>query len=502
MAINASHIVQINPRLLEPGGRDLEFNGLILTKNNTIPTGDSLVLPFGDPDSVGDYLGLESDEFRLASIYFMGYTNSFRKPRALYIARRLDADAAPFIRGGAISQTVAQLRTIADGTLDLTLGTHTGSLTGINFSTISSFSDAATILQTAIHTNEEGGADWTGATVTYSSLFRAFTITGGQAGEDLVVDYATGTVADALNLTRAGGAILSEGASALTEDEQMEAVIGITSNWVTFTTAWKATVDEMVAFGRWATRQGVNYLYTPWDDDPALLQANNTTTTAYALKEAEIGATAMWWKSADYAAFMMGVAASIDWDRTAGTITFAFKRQQGLAASVNRLADALALETQGVNYLGNFATRNDQFILSYQGEQFGDWRWIDTYVNGIWFFNALQLACMVGFEQTPRVPYTEAGYALIRSWLQDPINRALNNGVITPGMALSESQKAQINREAGLNISSNVQQEGYFVQIKDPPGATRVVRGSPIVNLWYTDAGSVHKLVVAATALT
>ena len=82
MSIPASQIVQVNPRLLTPGGTDLEFNGLLLSGSDFIPS-SQLVLPFPDADSVGEYFGMESDEYKAAAIYFQGYNNSFKKPRAL-----------------------------------------------------------------------------------------------------------------------------------------------------------------------------------------------------------------------------------------------------------------------------------------------------------------------------------------------------------------------------------------------------------------------------------
>lgn len=500
MAINASHIVQVRPNLLSPAGTNLEFNGLLLTKNEAIPSGQGMVIPFSDATQVAEYFGYESDEYKLASIYFQGYTGSLRTPRAFYIARRIDADIAPFIRGGA-SATIDVIKAVVDGEITLTLGTHSATLTGIDFATAGTFSDAATILQEKIRAHVAGGESWTNATVTYSSQLKSFTITGGQIGADYAVDYAAGNVSDALSLTKAKGATLSQGADFLTDAEQMDAIVGVTKNWVTFTTLWKATHQEMIAYATWATGQGINFLYAPWDDDPALLQKGNTTTSAHALKEANVGATAMWWGSAKYAVFMAGVAASIDWEKKDGIITFAFKAQEGLPASVSSIANAKALESQGVNYIGDFATRNDQFIISYTGGMFGEWKWIDTYVSAVWFFNALQTALMAGLKISPRVPYTEKGYGLVRSWIQDPVNKALNNGAISPGVTLSQSQKTQVNREAGLDIANTLESEGFFIQILNPSPSVRTNRESPEVHIWYTDAGAVHKLDVTATAL-
>ena len=137
MPIPASQIVTVNPRLLTPGGNDLEFNGLLLSASEVIPS-SQMALPFPDADSVGKYFGLDSPEYQAAAIYFQGYNNSFTKPRAFYVGRRVTEDAAPFIRGGAFnalpSATLAALREIRDGGMSLMLGSYRGALGSVDFS--------------------------------------------------------------------------------------------------------------------------------------------------------------------------------------------------------------------------------------------------------------------------------------------------------------------------------------------------------------------------------
>lgn len=504
MAIPASQIVQVNPRLLTPGGTDLEFNGLFLSSSDFIPT-SQLVLPFSDPDSVGGYFGLESAEYQAAVTYFQGYDNSFQKPRALYIARRIAEECAPFIRGAAFgapaSQTLAALKAVTAGTLTITLGAHEGTLSNINFSTASSLSDAADILQTAVQAESAGGSAWTAASVAYSSLFDAFIITGGESGAESGVSYASGTVAEAMRLTQNAGAVLSPGMDAMTPAENMEAVLELTENFVCFTTVDQPTQDDALAYAEWASGKGVNYLYLYWDNDQKLLQPNNTSTIAAALKEANVGATCGIWDSLDYAAFVMGTAASIDWERRNGAITFAFKAQDGLAANVVTGTNATNLTAQGMNFMGDYATRNDQFIFLYPGQMFGSWTWIDTYLNAVWLNNALQVSIMAGLSQSPRTPYTDAGYTMVRAWCMDPINRALKNSVIEPGVTLSESQKAELFREAGRDISTELYTNGYVIQIDDASPAARQERESPSCSLWYTYGGAIHKLTLASTAV-
>lgn len=624
MSIPASQIVQVNPRLLTPGGADLEFNGLLLSESPLIPS--SQVLPFPDPESVGAYFGLESPEYEAAVVYFLGYNNSFKKPRALYVASRVAEARAAWLRGGPWSGTLAELKSAGLGGLSLTVNGEKISAQ-MSFATATSYSDVARILQFALNegatpgtparaavltggditfasladvtdgafaievngearqvtgldlsaitsplelatalsgkiagvevsagaggivlsTTESGGAasigyatapgegdgadvsallaltadtgarsvagaDATpgtgvaGITVAYSSLTGGWIIQSPTTGAGSTITYAqapeTGAdFAALLNLTEQAGAVVSPGMDAMSPAANMEALLDLTKNFVCFTTVAQPDEAEALALAQWASGKGAAYLYIYWDNDPKLLQPNNTATIAAALKEANVGATCGVWDSLAYAAMIMGTAASIDWERRNGTITFAFKGQDGLPANVVTGTDATNLTAQGMNFMGDYATRNDQFIFLYPGRMFGSWTWIDAYLNAVWLNNALQVACMAGFEQTPRVPYNSEGYALVRAWMQDPVNRALYSGIIDTGVTLSESQKAELTREAGRDISGELFTDGYVIQVNDPAPAVRQQRESPECSVFYTYGGSVHKLTIATTTL-
>lgn len=501
MSIPASQIVQVNPRLLTAGGTDLEFNGLLLSASPLIPA-SQLVLPFPDAESVGEYFGLTSPEYQAAVVYFLGYNNSFKKPRALYVASRIAEARAAWLRGAAWTGTLAELKGAGTGGLSLTVNGEAITVANLSLATATSPSDVAELLQAAIN-DAEGGA---GVTVAYSSLTKAWTITSPTTGAASSLSFASAPETGAdfatlLGLTEQAGAVLSPGMDALTPAANMEAILDFTENFVCFTTVDQPDEADALALAQWASGKGVAYLYIYWDNDPKLLQPNNTATIAAALSEANVGATCGVWNSLDYAAMIMGTAASIDWERRNGTITFAFKAQDGLAANVVTGTDATNLKAQNMNFMGNYATRNDQFIFMYPGAMFGSWTWIDTYLNAVWLNNALQVACMAGFEQTPRVPYTDAGYALVRAWLQDPVNRALYSGIIDTGVTLSEAQKAELQREAGRDISGELFTDGYVIEVGDPAPAVRQKRESPECSIWYTYGGSVHHLDIASTAV-
>lgn len=500
MAIPASDLVKIVPRVLAGAGQDLVFNGLFLTASTLAPVHG--LLTFYSAESVADYFGETSNEAAAAAVYFGGYNNSLTKPQSIFFYRANTEAVAGFFRGGP-APALSVITAISAGTLTGQIGTEAISLSGVDLSGAASYSAAAETLQTALRAAGTGTAV-TAATVTYSSLTGAFTITAGTAAAGVNVDITGGTVAEALGFTAAGAAV-SPGADAETWTQILNTVAAQSQNFATFTTVTELTsAADALAIAGWVQTQyntGSQFLHVLWTTDAAVTVAGDTTSPVAQVRETEPEGVAAVYGGIKYAAFIMGAAASIAWNYANSTITFAFKAQAGLGANVQDQAVAAVLKAGGINFMGNYATRNDDFVFLQPGACFGRFAWIDTYLNATWLNSALQTQIMAGFEMAPRVPYTDAGYTMIRAWVQDVADRAINNGVIDLGVSLSQTQRAELMREAGVDITTELYNSGYYLQIVDAPAATRQARESPACNFWYTYGGSVHRLNLPSTAI-
>ena len=496
MAIPASHIVNVLPRVITGGSADLELNGLLLTDNDII-SASTLVLSFPSARAVGAYFGTDSVEFGAADVYFTSFNNKFTAPKAFFVARRIAEDAAAWLRGAKFTSTLTALKAVTDGAFVISVDNTAQTVSLVDLSTATSLSNVAALI-----TAKMNGA----AAVTYSSLTGAFTITSGTTGATSEVGYAsaptTGTDLSALlNLTQALGAVQSVGMDAMSESEQMTAILAKTQNWVSFTTAWEADVDEALAWAAWSSAN-YGWLYIPYSTSPTMTSPDSAADMASAIKAAGYDHTAVIAGSLEYACFVMGVVASIAWERVNGTITAAFKKQSGLAPRVMDEGTASILEEKKCNYFGNFATRNAEFVFLFPGcLSASDYGYIDPYINAVWFNNRLQVALMDGITRAGRVPYNYRGYTMIKAWMMDPIKSALNNGAIEPGVVLSERQKSEVMQEAGLDISQELFTQGYYTQVLDPGAAVRAQRGSPVISIWYTYGGAVQKIDVASTAI-
>lgn len=488
MAIPARQIVDVTPRVINAGVPDLAMSGLLLTKNALCIYPD---MSFSSATAVGAYFGYDSDEYKAALKYFMGYDNAFKRPDTLKFARRIDVDVAGELIGGSAAK-LSDLKAITAGSFSIDVDGTTVNVTGLDLSSATTQSDVATALQTKI----------TGTTVTYNSNLNAFIVVSATTGENSSVSVATGTSADALGLSSATGAVAQAGMVAMSEDANMTAIARADGNWVSFTTLYSADDDEIIALAEWTNNQKVEYAYFPYTNAQGDTVPSNQNNLPNVLKNADYDGVVLIFGIVDHAVAAMSIWASVDWNRYNGLPTMAFRSQNGLAASVTDETVAENLLSMNVNYYGRYASRVEDFTFFYNGKLVGgDFGFIDAYIGNIWLRNALQNAILNGLQQVARTPYTDAGYNQIRAWCLDPINRGLNNGVIQAGLNLSEAQKAQLYNEIGQDVSEQIYTDGYFLLVEDPGAQARVERETPVCGLWYTYGGAVQKIELPATVI-
>lgn len=502
MTIAASNIVKIEPRVIGAGRSELELNGLLITPIDL--TTEQLAFPSGlmeftSATAVGEAFGTTSPTYMFATQYFNGYVNKFSSPKALFVAAWAKTAQAGYVLSASNPSTLARLKAITAGKMNFTVDGTKKTVTGINLAGATSMAHVCTLVAA-------GAEGWT---LTYNGASRRFMLksktTGAESSVVMAEQEDGGTnLAYALGLMPLQGALTSAGVAVESAGDVIARVLEHSQNWVTFTFSepsdaadGKSTIGETAS--NWAA-QNYGFVYVGYSDNEALATAESDTDIIS--KMAVNDNTAFVYGDTKYAAFLMGSIASVDWNRENGAITYAFKSGVGLAATVTTEVMANFLENRNANFFGNYATRNAEFDFFYPGRLLNsNYVFIDPLINSVWLNNALQAAIMNGLTIAPRVPYTDGGYARIRSWMMDPINRARINGTIEAGVNLSDAQKAEVMAEAGMDISEELFTAGYFLQIIDPGAQARVNRETPVISLWYTYGGAVQRITVASTAI-
>lgn len=498
MSINAKYLVSLTPRVISGGSSDLETNGMVLTKSTLLPS-TSLAMSFGSATAVADFFGQESDEAAFAQQYFTGLTNQQHAPSALIFGRRV-AEAAPaYVRTPTYEGTLADLKAVTAGRVSLMVNGEEASSAAVNLSSATSLSDAAAKIGTAL-----------GVTGTYDSTLQAFTFTTEETGEDATVAFAdapTGSGTDLnemLGLSEAAGAVLSQGMAAMTESANLDSITAATANWSQFTTLWEVTeAEEAEGYAAWADTDD-DYVYVFWSSDSKMTSAlTQESTVAYTLNGTYDCTFMIYAPDYSAAAFALAYPASIAWQQNQGMKVLFGKTASGITPTVTDQSEAEALDDLRVSYVGQFATRNAEFEFANRGALASDfYGWYDVLIGMIWLRSKIQRSIMDGFSSVNRVPYNTKGYTIIQAWIQDPINAAKKVGVIDEGIALSESQKAQIMQELGdSEAPDDIETNGFYLQIEDPEANVRAERGTPVMNLYYAYAGSVQKVEMPVTAV-
>lgn len=489
MSIPASDIVVVNPGVVGTGGSPLALNGVVLSKSTLIPT--STVQSFVSPAAVSAFFGPSSDEYSVAQTYFLGFDNSTIKPGTLYFAPYVDTNRGAWLQSGSLAgMTLTQLQALS-GTLIVTVDGVEFTSSSISLAAAASFSNAATLIAAGFTGAGKPGCSWNATNSTFS-------LTSGTTGASSTITFATGTLSAGLKFTSATGALLSQGDVADTPATAMDSVKAVTQNWVDFMTMWEPVIADKEAFAVWTNAQNQRYMYVCWDTDAQAIVNGSTTCFGAVAKSLQYDGVVSVYNTRALAALVLGTVASIDFSRLNGRITSAFKSQSGFTPTVTDQQIAANLLANGYSFYGVYATANDQFNFIYNGQMSGKWKWIDTFVDQVYLNSQFQLALLSLLTSVKSIPYNESGYSLIRAAMMDPIKQAINFGAIRTGITLSESQKAQVNQAAGLDVSTIIEQQGYYLQILDPGAQVRGNRGTPVVNFWFCDGGAVQKITVAS----
>lgn len=466
-----------------------ELIGRLFNDNPLIPI--NAILEFTSSDDVGAYFGFQSPEYLRAVFYFGFVSKLIGSPKKLSFARYAKATAPARIYGGVSSTTLATFQGVNAGTLNLTIGGQVANLVGINLAAAGSLAAVAAAIQAAIRA--AAGTQYAAAVVAYDAVGKKFDLTASVNGAAALVQ-PTGTLAALLGWT-AADCILSPGADVQTIDQALANAATISNNFGSFAFLTTLLTSEVIGAATWNDAQGVTYIGC----FPAVDAA--TAETIYAAIANLQGAAITFAPTAgefDEMAPMMLLAAT-DYERRAAVQNYMF---QSFAVTPKVATDALAdaLDAVRTNYVGVTQTAGQQIAFYQRGVMTGDATAPTdqtVFANEIWFKDAAAVAVMTAFLALPQIPANAAGVGQLRTILQDPINRALLNGVISVGKPLTTAQKLYVTDATGDDKAwRQVQNIGYWIGIVILPFETQDGRTEwkAVYTLIYSKDDTIRKV--------
>ena len=501
-SIPASFFLSVTPSVLSAAGNSLGMNAIMLTNNAAVPIGT--LMGFGDETEVSAFFGPAALETTLANIYFSGFNGAGQIPSALYFAQYNTASVAGYLRGANIGTTSLSAIQALSGTLTLTIDGTQYTTTSINLSAATSFSNAASIIQTALQ------AQHPSTTCTYDSQRNAFVITSPTTGASSSVGFCSvDSIATGLFLTSAAGAVQSPGAVAAVPAGLMNGLTSVSQDWATFMSVFDP--DNGAAggpikqqFATWNAGQNDSYMYVAWDTD-ATPSTELPDSACFAQQIAALNGTFPVWdqtatQAASVAAMTCGIAASIQYNAPGGRTSFAYRSSPALSPTLtsptifSNVTGTNANPGNGYNTYAGFATRTTPFQWLQLGTVTGAFKWADSYLNQIYWNSQFQNDFAVYQSNVNSTPYTQAGYNNLHQALAGDIQLMGEFGAWVKNGELSGEQQVEVNTDAGLVIAPVIQSQGWYLLIKDPGSSVRQQRGSPIVKFYYFDGGSIGQI--------
>jgi hypothetical protein len=455
--------------------------------------GTSAVLPlhdrireYADIDEVDVDFATTDEEYKAAQTWF----SQEPAPETVKIARIFTSAQAARLRGGTASTTLTDYTAITDGGFDININGVNRTIADLNFSGAANIAAVAALVQTALNTALAG------TTCVYTD--GAFLITSPTTGVASTIGYAvtptTGgpsvDITGLLELKAADGALAVQGIAAESITDGLNATKLVDPDFYGLTLTAFATEQNIKDAAAWTQTQVCLFAYTTSDANAKSAVA--TSDLGYFFKNLGYSRTMGQYSTTNpYAAVsLLARELIVDFDQPNSTITLKFKQEPGVAAEALTTTEASALQTKNLNY---YVDRGG-FLMIEEGVV-ANGRFVDE-VHGLdWLQNALQVAIFGKLATQPtKIPLTDAGAAILVLEAKKVFRKAVNNGLIAPGVWHGQNL-GEVKSEEFLDT-------GYYVYaspVADQLAADRDLRKSPPISAICIGAGAIHSVALSVT---
>jgi hypothetical protein len=505
-AIDIGLYIPVTNTVDNPLNNAKSFAGLGLTINPLIPT-TTPILQFKSLADVGDFFGTGSNEYASARKYFASCVTAITFPPYIYFGLLILTARDSSLTGGTItspSATLTALQAISTGALTVVVDGVSYATTGIDLTGATSLSDAANRIQTAIISAHAGIAS--NFNLDYDGVNNQFFSTNTHTGSTSTMGYfssASGTLATILKTTAATGAVLSQGANAMTITENLNALKGeFTDQFgIYFVDNLGSSLDDAknLELAQWVSDQGDRFWSLVWSNEVALESLTDTTSIWYQITQAGIKNSSVFdeviYNNSDRVSAAAGIIASVDLTQPNSAITLAWKQQDGLLPSVTNTHIADILDQKGINYYGKVAFTGSPLTQNffYPGAITGKWVFVDNLVGAVWIAYQCQFEVADVFLSVGQVPIDPDGQGQVRSALHTAMEGSKANGIIVTGLTFDNATSIEIRTTFGID-SIELTNNGYAILNTLPAEGLRKLRVSSPWYVLYTK-GSAYQFL-------
>jgi hypothetical protein len=454
-----------------------------VTQNPLVPAG--AVVVFNSPEAAGTFFGEATDEYKVAVKYFGFVSKQITAPTKMSFIRWNPADTAPAIYGSPVA-SLSALKLFDAGALYLRVDGVLVTVVGIDVDSVTSFADVASAVQTKLRAS--ANPQLADCTVVYETNRGVFILTGSVATVGAEITAERGGLNDmSLALGWSTGLqVNAPGTKAATAREAISISAGDDDNFGSF--GYCGTVipnaAEINAIAEWNHTQNNKFVYCvgALASEAALLFAENKGNSGMAMTLIPGDASL-----SDHAEICPAeIFASTNYLRPAASQNYMYYQFDNRLPTVTDDAAADTFDALRANYIGRTQTGGQKLAFFQRGVLMGGSQAavdLTAYTGEVWLKDALLSTIMGGFLALPSMPATSEGRIILLSLMQGPFDQALDNGVFSPGKALTDVQKAYITQVTGDNEAwRQVQSKGYWV---DATIVSNVVNGITVYSAAY-----------------
>lgn len=484
MSIPLNTIIKINPGVLAVGNNPNDLYGLMLTRKSGLPA--QQIAAFQNADQVGSLFGYDSIEYQLATVYFAGFTDSDRVADQLYVAPYSSTDSSATLIGGSLAALQLDDLRVLQGDLEIRIDGVDQSLHNPDFSNVTSFSDAAELLGRLLN-----------VPVVYSAGNKGFIVSSSTIGGNSSVEFATGSLADALMLSQAKGARKSPPVTDPCLTSLLNTLRKSDDTFCSVFLTWEASEDEKLELAQWANGMKDDVCVILSDSNDNAWLANTGASFAEKIASENYEGVICVYDHLELCAFIAGYPAAWDITKKDGRFTAAFRRSSLLQPNVTDEDKANGLKAKGYNFYGSWASASSSFAFLSDGRISGQYLWIDSWYCQVWMRRHLRAAMIKALLAKGQIPYNDEGKGILNTAVKPAIDDFVNFGALRKGITLSTDQ-TQVLKQKGLTQSqiSNISSIGYYLRIdmENTSPQARAQRASPPIDFWYTDGQSVQQI--------
>ena len=426
--------------------------GRVFTSNKLVPYG--AVVEFTGLDAVGSYFGTASDEYKFASKYF-GYTSrSGNKPQKISFALHSTEAMPARLYSKAKPVALATLKSLVSASITFNVGGAEYALSGLNFSSATSFTDVANIIQTAF----EALAGDDVASFEYDTALSRFVLDSEATGVDAEMGYAKDTLAGIIGMNEGAiGAILSNGSDVESGVEALRETTLLSNNFYSFCFLTDVS-SNLEDIAEWVDAQNVRYMWS------LAVSAETASATASALANFDgVGLTL----GEDVVYLPMAIASAINYELPNASVDFMYQQGSGISTIVADEEEQKAYDAIRVNYYGSTQQAGSLVSFYQDGKLLGSISSMGIFVNEAWLKDALFTNLLNLRMSLDSLPANDTGLAYVKVAMQEIIEKAQNNGVISAGKTLDATQKVYITQITGdKNAWMAIQSIGYWLDAK------------------------------------